>query len=247
MTIISLPGHPFWFDFLAGLRKNLQGRALRVMILLALEATMQIIVRDFVYEQVKWWIEQAKKHWENNEPALSFICAWVVFDHCYSLFARVYIDALRLRKKTSIELEDLRGRVQRVYFPPNRPKKEEGYYIPDHLEIALFVGKKNSGFQEFWDYFRKKQETPKYEMPLPIKDLTWRNDIPNEGAAPARLIDMELRPLFLTLLTIRNNLFHGGKSFGRKEYEDERNFNICSSAAEFMVPFVDELTTNIEP
>ena len=47
---------------------------------------MPIIMHQFVRPSVDYWLQEAQKHKDNEEPVISFICAWIAFNYCYSLF-----------------------------------------------------------------------------------------------------------------------------------------------------------------
>ena len=108
-----------------------------------------IIIRDFVRSNVDYWVREARKHWDKQEPVITFICAWIAFNDCYGLFWN------NLRRQLSHEgkkakfpclfgfdyCEDLAGNV------------------PGHVQIATFINKgtENPAFTLFWESFKARK------------------------------------------------------------------------------------------
>ena len=199
------------------------------------EGRNPIIIRGFVKSNVEYWVQEAQKHWNNKEPVISFICAWIAFDYCYSLFW------------TNL-LKQPRGSSRNLQFPclfGFDYWEATERYVPDHVQIATFINKGTEppAFTLFWEAFKAwKGGSLIQKIELPVLHLGPDTPVPDATPQTKRLIDLEdITPLFQVLVTIRNNLFHGGKKF-----TTNRSERVCSCAAEFMVPFVTELVENIK-
>ena len=116
--------------------------------------------------------------------------------------------------------------------------------MPDHVQIATFInkGKENPEFDSIWESFVARHRVSLVQkIGLPVLHLGPNTPVPDATPQRKRLIDLDITALFQVLVTIRNNLFHGGKQFTSK-----RSLRVCTCAAEFMVPFVTELVENIQ-
>jgi hypothetical protein len=164
---------------------------------------------------------------------LSFIWPWIAFNHCYGLLWSNRRQTLKGEGRKAVRLYSLSSQLLEVGLHER---------VSDSFKIALFIGEQNHGFPEFWKAFsddlaRSFDRT----VQLPIIDLERNEDIPDSTSRSIKLLELEVPTLFRILLTIRNNLFHGGKRTAKR-----RHLDVCSCAAEFMVPFVTDLTANIE-
>lgn len=194
---------------------------------------MPIKISMFVRSNVEWWIDRAQEQQRKENPMLAFICAWITFNNCYSLFWTSLRRELTGKNKQTARLSSLSGEVFRIDLHG---------YVPENFQIASFIGKGNPGFTAFWDHFvDTKGPALVGKITLPVIDLDRNEDIPDSKQRKVRLVDLETAALFRVLLTIRNNLFHGGKRI-----TESRHLDVCACAAEFMVPFVAELVDHIE-
>ena len=198
------------------------------------EGRNPIIIRDFVRSNVECWGQEAQNHWDNEQPIQAFICAWIAFNYYYALFWT------NLRRQLGREGK----RIRFPYLFGHGYHKDIAGYVQDQVPIATFInrGSHNPAFDSFWKSFvALKADSLVHRIELPITHLATDESVPDSKPREVRLIDLEIEPLFRVLVTIRNNLFHGGKRFtGRRDVE------VCRCAAEFMVPFVTELIENIE-
>lgn len=195
---------------------------------------MPIILHQFLRPNVDYWVQEAQKHRDNEEPVISFICAWIAFNYCYSLF---WTNLLKQRKRPGKNLE----------FPclfGFDYWQDTERYVPDQVQIATFInkGKENPEFDSIWESFKARhRDSLVQRIRLPVRHLGPDTPVPDETPEIKRLIDLDTTSLFQVLVTIRNNLSHGGKQFTNK-----RSLRVCSCAAEIMVPFMKELVENIQ-
>jgi len=124
----------------------------------------------FIYSNVEWWVDQAQVHLSNGQPMLSFICAWIAFNHCYGL-SWAYRFREWSEKRPRVTLTNLSGAAFTHDF---------GEYVSDNVQIASFVGKQNPGFGTFWkDFVATKGTDLVQNITLPVTDLTRVEDVPD--------------------------------------------------------------------
>lgn len=107
-------------------------------------ARRPIFIHHFLDSNVQWWITQARLHWQNNDPMLSFICSWIAFNHCYGLLWSNRRRTLKGEGKKAVRLYSLSDQLLEVGIFE---------HVSDSIKIALFIGEQNHGFPEFWKAF----------------------------------------------------------------------------------------------